>query len=98
MLVAIIYTGKDVSEDKEKRSLQLFGNWQRPAGYEEKAHYAMADGSGGIVIAEASSDAVLLEAMSPWGPFFDFKVVPIVAIADAVPILQRVYAWRDSVS
>lgn len=97
MLVAIIYTGKDVSEDKEKRSLQLFGNWQRPAGYEEKAHYAMADGSGGIAIVEISSNAVLAEAMSPWGPFFDFKVVPIVEIAEAVPILQRVYAWRDSV-
>ncbi|MCH7577488.1 MAG: DUF3303 family protein [Chloroflexi bacterium] len=98
MLFAIIYTAKDVSEDKEKRSLKMFGSWQRPAGYEEKAQYAMADGSGGIAIVEISSSAVLAEAMAPWGPYFDFKVVPIVEIADAVPMLQRVYAWRDSVS
>ena len=32
MLVAIIYTGRDVCEDKEKRSLQLFSDWQRPYG------------------------------------------------------------------
>ncbi len=97
MLVAIIYTSKDVSEDKEKRSLQLFGSWQRPAGYEEKAQYAMADGSGSIAIVEVSNNAALVEAMAPWGPFFDLKVVPIVEIGEAVPILERVYAWRDSV-
>ena len=71
MLFAIIYTGKDVSEDKEKRSLKMFGSWQRPAGYEEKAQYAMADGSGGIAIVEISSSAVLAEAMAPWGPYTD---------------------------
>ncbi len=32
MLVAIIYTGRDVCEDKEKRSLQLFSDWRRPYG------------------------------------------------------------------
>jgi hypothetical protein len=32
MLVAIIYTGRDVCEDKEKRSLQLFSAWRRPYG------------------------------------------------------------------
>ncbi len=32
MLVDIIYTGRDVCADKEKRSLQLFSGWQRPYG------------------------------------------------------------------
>jgi hypothetical protein len=97
MLVAVTYTPRDTSEEKEKRSLALFSNWQRPTGYEEKGPYGMADGSGGIVIAEVASVVALLEAMAPWGPFFDIKAVPIVEISDFVPIAERGYAWRDSV-
>lgn len=36
--------------------------------------------------------------MSPWLPFFDFDVTPVVDIQAAVPLFQRGYGWRDSVS
>jgi len=39
MLFAVHYTARDVTEEKEKRSLKLFTNWKPPAGYEFKAHY-----------------------------------------------------------
>jgi hypothetical protein len=97
MLFAVLYTAREVTEDKEKRSLNLFTQWKPPAGYEFKAHYALADGSGGMGIVEASSSADLLEAHAPWGPFFHFRTVPVVEIDKAVPIFQRVNAWRDSV-
>jgi uncharacterized protein DUF3303 len=41
MLFAVHYTARDVTEEKEKRSLNLFTNWKPPAGYEFKAHYAL---------------------------------------------------------
>jgi hypothetical protein len=97
MLFAVIYTARDVTEEKDKRSLKLFTNWKPPAGYEFKAHYALADGSGGVALVEAGSAAALLEAHAPWGPFFDFRSVPAVEIDTAVPVFQRVNAWRDSV-
>ena len=98
MLFAVTYAARgDVSEEREKRSLQLFTNWTPPAGYEFKAHYTLADGGGGIAIVEASTAAALTEGLAPWGPFFEFKTVPIVEIEEAVPMLQRVYGWRDSV-
>ena len=98
MLFAAIYTVRgDVSEEKQKRSLQLFTNWTPPAGFEFKAHYALADGSGGIAIVETNSAAAHLEAVAPFGVFFDFKIIPILDIGEAVPILARVNAWRDSV-
>jgi hypothetical protein len=96
MLVAILYTPRDTSEEKEKRSLNMFTNWKPPAGYEFKAHYALVDG-GGIAIAEVNSPAVLLEAHAPWGPYFEFRTVPVVEIDKAVAIFQRVNSWRDSV-
>jgi hypothetical protein len=98
MLFAVIYTARDnVSEASEKRSLQLFTNWKPPAGYEFKAHYSFADGTGGAAIVEATTAAVLLEAHAPWGPFFEFKTVPVVEVSQSVPIFQKVNAWRDSV-
>jgi hypothetical protein len=97
MLFAVLYTARDVTEEKEKRSLSLFTNWQPPPGYEFKAHYALADGTGGVGIVEANSAAALLEAHTPWGPFFEFRTVPVVEVDQAIPIFQKVNAWRDSV-
>ena len=97
MLFAVSYTARDSTEEKEKRSLNLFTNWKPPAGDEFKAHYSLADGSGGLAIVEASSPAALLEAHAPWGPFFESRTVPVVEVDKAVPIFQRVNAWRDSV-
>ena len=37
------------------------------------------------------------EKRSPWGPFFEFKIVPIVEIEKAVPVFQRVQSWRESI-
>jgi len=97
MLFAVLYTARNVTEEKDKRSLNLFTNWKPPAGYEFKAHYALADGTGGMAVVEANSAAALLEAHAPYAAFFDFRTVPIVEIETAVPIFQRVNAWRDSV-
>ena len=98
MLFALIYTPKgDTTEETEKRSLQLFNNWTPPAGYDQKAHYVRADGSGGIVIVEVSSAADLAEAATPWGPFFDITTVPVLDVEEGVSITQKVYDWRGSV-
>lgn len=48
-------------------------------------------------VAEASSAAVL-EATAPWVPFLEFKTIPVVDMSPAVPIFQKVTAWRESVS
>jgi Protein of unknown function (DUF3303) len=98
MLFVVQYTARDVTEEKEKRSLTLFANWKPPAGYEFKAHYALADGTGGVALVESDSTAALLEAHAPWGPFFEFRTVPVIEIDKAVPIFQRVNAWRDSIA
>jgi hypothetical protein len=98
MLVAFIYTARGtVSEESEKRSLKLFTSWTPPSGFEFKSHYSFSDGTGGVGIAEVGSAAALLEATAPFAPFFEFKTIPVVAIDAAVPIYQKINAWRDSV-
>lgn len=98
MLFVTIYKNKSTAtEEIEKRSLELFVNWKPPAGYDIKSHYAFADGSGGMVLAEAATVEALTEAAAPWGPFLDFEIHPLINVAESVPIAQRVMAWRDSV-
>jgi Domain of unknown function (DUF3303) len=95
MLFGIIYTPRDTSEAAAKRSLQLFTNWQPPIEF--KGHWALAAG-GGMAVAEADSAEAMVEAVAPWGTFFDFRVEPAVEIEAAVPILMKTNAWRDSVA
>jgi hypothetical protein len=75
---------------------ELFTSWSPPEGFDIKTQYNFADGFGGIVIVETSSVAAMYEAHVPWGPFVEWKTVPIVEVTEAMPISQKVLAWRDS--
>jgi hypothetical protein len=55
------------------------------------------DGSGGVAIIEAESEAALYEGAIPWSPFIEIRTVPAVEIDKAVPIALNAMAWRDSV-
>jgi hypothetical protein len=96
MLFAALYKPRDsITEESQQRGLQLFANWTPP--YEFKAHYARADGKGGIAIIESDTVEALVEGVAPWQPFFEFEVTPVMDIQQAVPALQRSFAWRNSV-
>jgi len=53
---------------------------------------------GGIAIIESETAGAVVEGVSPWLPFFEFDVTPVVDIQAAVPLFQRSYQWRDSVT
>jgi uncharacterized protein DUF3303 len=95
MLFATIYTARNPTEESQRRSLQLFTNWQPPVPFQ--AHYARADGKGGITIWDIDDPALILEAVSPFTAFFDFEIVPIVNIEDAVPVFFKTNEWVASV-
>lgn len=98
MLFASIYTYRaSASEATVERLTKLFVTWQPPKGYTIKVHYAFADGSGGLALVETGSEAALYEAVLPWVPFIEFRVVPIVEIEKAVPLSLAAIAWRASV-
>jgi hypothetical protein len=50
-----------------------------------------------LVIVDSNSAISSLEALAPWIGFFDYTMVPIVEIAEALPVLQRATNWRESV-
>ena len=98
MLFGVTWVNRDgASEERDKRTLKLFTNWQPPAGFEFQAFYDYADGNGGVAIVEASSPEAMLEVFAPWSTFFEFTVKPIVPVEKSVAILEKGLAWRDSV-
>jgi Protein of unknown function (DUF3303) len=97
MLFGVLYRQHPgTSEEQQKRGLLLFSQWSPP--FEFKAHYARGDGKGGIAIVESDTAEAVVEGTSPWLPFFEFEVTPIVDIQAAVPLFQKGIAWRESVT
>ncbi len=97
MQFGFIYKVRDsVSEEDDKRTLELFTNWEPPFAFQ--SHWAFCDGSGGFGVVETDSPAAIMEGISPWIAYFDFEVTPVLPIEEAVPIFMKVNAWRDSVN
>src|SRR5262245_24753825 len=97
MLFAVIYTVRGtITEEKERHNLLEFAQWTPPAGLNIQAHYH-APGLKGIVICEAENPATLVEYIAPFVPYFDHEILPVMDVAEAVPILKRVYEWQASV-
>ena len=97
MLFGVVYKGRSgVTEEMEKRGLQLFSNWTPP--FEFKAHYSRADNGGGIAIVESDSAEAIIEGIAPWLPYLEFELTPVADVQAAVPVVLRAYAWRYSVS
>jgi len=97
MLFHVTWQYTDQSEESEKRSLEVFQQWQPPDGAEFKGFYGFADGSGGVAIIEADSAETVARTTFPWTPWLAFAVTPIVPIEQAAAISGEAIAFRDSV-
>jgi hypothetical protein len=98
MLFHVMWTFTDQSEESERRSLDVFGNWQPPAGADFKGFYGFADGSGGVAIIEADSAATLARTTAPWVPWLAFTITPVLPIEEATAIAGEAITFRDSVA
>jgi hypothetical protein len=97
MQFGFIYRVRDnITESAEKRTLQLFTNWEPPFTFLH--HWAFADGGGGFGVVETDSPAALMEGIAPWIAYFSFELMPVLEIEQAVPIFAKVIEWRDSVA
>lgn len=97
MLFHVAWQFTDQSEDAERRSLNVFQQWQPPAGAEFQGFYGFVDGTGGVAIVEVDSAATLARTTAPWTPWLAFQVTPIVPIEEATAIGGEAVAFRDSV-
>ena len=97
MLFHVVWEFTDQSEEAEKRSLQVFSQWQIPAGAQFQGFYGFADSSGGVALIEVDSAATLAKVTAPWAPWLSFTVTPIIPIEEATAIGAEAVAFRESV-
>ena len=98
MLFHVMWVFTDQSEEGEKRSLDVFAQWQPPAEAKFEGFYGFADGSGGVAIIEADTAATVARTTAPWTPWLSFTVTPILPIEEATAIGAEAVQFRDSVT
>jgi len=90
MLFATRYKFKgDQSPESVKALLAVFVAQGPGAG--EFAHYVAADGRGGLTISENDSMEEAYEASLRYQQWMDFETIPVLTIADAMPVIMKVF-------
>ena len=97
MLFHVIWEFTDQMEESERRSLNVFANWEPPAGADFQGFYGFADSTGGVAIVEVDSVETLARTTAPWTPWLRFTTTPILPIEVASAIGAEAIAFRDSV-
>ena len=55
------------------------------------AHYERVDGKGGFLFQEPLDSEAVKENLLRYAPWIDFEVFPVTTMAEAFPLIQRVY-------
>ena len=84
------------THEDQKKMLEVFADFEFPAGYEIKWHVFSPDGRM-FSLVEAPSVEVVFEVVAHWsGVLLDYEVLPVVDIEATVPILEKAIAAREA--
>ena len=86
------------TEQALKGSLAAFSKWSPPAGVTFHQFLSRLDTGGGYAVVESDDPMLVAEGPAKFAPWFDFVVVPVVDIMEAIPVVQEAVAFRDSLS
>ena len=97
MLFHTTFTPKPgYGHEDQKKALELWSRWTPPEGHEIKSFYMSSDGRG-FIVTEITSAEAGFEAAAPWASvYLNYDTVPVVPIDEAIPILQKAIAFRES--
>ena len=96
MLIGGIYKFRAGSDARV--GLKRFQAWAPPAGFFFQGHWARADNTGGVFLAEVETAAAAFEATAAFADQIEFDIVPVLDIMESVPLSLKVLSWIDSVS
>ena len=85
-------------EASATRLLKVYSKWTPPASVTYHQFLGRIDGSGGYQVVETDSPADLAETTAKFAPFADFRVEPVLDIADAAGAAQAGIDFRASIS
>lgn len=96
MLFHISHTYKaGFTHEDQKKMLDVWANFEPPAGYETKWHVFSPDGRM-FSLVEAPSAEVVFEVVALWaGVMLDYEIVPVVDVEATVPLIEKAIAIRE---
>jgi len=78
--------------------LNAFGKWKPEEGLTVHAFVSNLAGNGGYVLVEATDPKVIVAFASKYTFWNDVNIVPVVDVAESVPINAASIAWARSAS
>jgi len=88
----------NVTEEAVARSLQVFSKWAPSEGVTYREFLGRLDGGGGYAVVETDDPALVAKDTNPFGVWFDFRIVPVIEIADSAAIAAEGVAWVASIT
>ena len=89
---------QNASEELQARSLEVFGKWSPSEGTTFHQFLGRIDGRGGYAVVETDDPSLILRDTALFSPFFDFRVEPVLEIADATAIEMETVEHLRSIS
>jgi hypothetical protein len=84
-----------MTNEDQKKSLEMFSRWEAPAGFEVKMHVFAPDGTI-YGLADAKTAEAVYDAMAPWaGVYLDLEVKPVIEVEAAIPLYEKAIAFRE---
>ena len=81
-------------ENAQKRILEVFGQWERPANFKVDFFVIRVGEWGGHMLMECD-DPVTIHKFCSMLPAFVFEVHPVITVEQAVKGELEVIGWRD---
>jgi muconolactone delta-isomerase len=81
-------------EQAQRRILDVFGQWQQPAGFKIVNFVVRVGDWGGYMLAECD-DVIEIHKLCSMLPAFTFEVRPVMPVEDAIRSELEVMDWRD---
>jgi hypothetical protein len=78
--------------------ITAFGKWKPEDGLTVHAFVSDVGGVGGYALVEANDPKIIASFVSKYNSWNDIKVVPVIDVAEIVPINAASLAWARSAS
>jgi hypothetical protein len=89
-------SGSDNEADAE-RGLKAFAAWKPAADTQFHQFLSTLDAEGGYAVVETDNPASLMDGPAKFAPWFEFTVVPVVDITEAIPAFNEAIEFRKGV-
>lgn len=85
------------NDESLRRGLAAYSKWSQPQTMTYHQFVGRIDGGGGFAVLESDNPADLVETTSQFATVLDYRIYPVVDIAEAARALQQGVEFREAI-